>query len=383
MKAVLSSGLTGLFSIVIILGIDGCSNSKNQQQAPPPPTVTVSEPIKETVSEWKEFIGRFRSIDRVEVRARVSGYLDKINFEDGQFVKKGDVLFVIDQRPFRIALDQANAAHEGAVTRLELAEKEWKRAQNLKSSGAVSQELLDQRQQEYQSARSDLTASEAAVNAAKLDLEFTEVQAPISGKISEHFVSVGNLISGGLPGATLLTRIVSYDPIYFSFEASGEDLAKYLNPDRPSEADEIPIYIKTSQDTAFIHKGLFNFVDNEIDQSTGTLLGRATFDNKDLKLTPGMFGIARFADNDSLPQLLIPDEAIGSDQSNKFVLVVDDSNKVQRRLVDVGFLYNNLRVIRGGLSETDRVIIKGIQKARPGQPVTAQKGAIAFVKEEH
>lgn len=369
-------------AVAAVLLVSACGG-RQQQPAMPPPAVTVSQPVKENIPEWKEFIGRFRSVDRVEVRARVSGYLDKINFEDGEFVEKGKVLFVIDQRPFRIALDQARAAHESAATRLELAEKEWKRAQNLRASGAVSQELLDQRYQEYQAARSELTASEAAVKAAELELEFTEVQAPISGKISEHFVSVGNLISGGMPGATLLTRIVSYDPIYFSFEASGEELAKYLNPDRPSTAEEIPIFVKTAQDTVFVHQGQFNFVDNEIDQSTGTLLGRATFDNKELRLTPGMFGVARFAENNSLPQLLIPDEAIGSDQSNKFVLVVDDSNKVQRKLVDIGFLYNNLRVIHRGLSDTDRVIIKGIQKARPGQPVTVQKGEIAFVREEH
>lgn len=370
--------------IVSVVSIVACSNRAPQQQMPPPPAVTVSAPLKQEVAEWKEFVGRFRAVERVEVRARVSGYLDKINFEDGQFVKKGDVLFVIDQRPFRIALNQARANLESANTRAELAQKEFERARNLRSSGAVSQELLDRRQQESQAARADLSAARAAVEAAELDLEFTEVRAPVSGRISEHFTSVGNLISGGMQSATLLTRIVSLDPIYFSFEASGEELSQYLKKvDRMQTEQPIPVYVKLSGEDDFIHEGTFDFIDNEIDYSTGTLTGRATFKNPDFALTPGMFGQARFAGNGSRPEIMVPDEAIGSDQNLKFVLVVDDSNKVARKLVEVGFMHKNLRVIRSGLSETDRVIINGIQKAMPGQPVTPEEGEITIASKEN
>lgn len=367
--------------IIIIFWVSACGNAQQEQQMPPPPAVTVSEPLIEEVAEWKEFVGRFRAVERVEVRARVSGYLDKINFEDGQYVEKGDVLFVIDQRPFRIALNEAKASLESIQTRAELSEKEFGRAKNLKASGAVSQELLDRRQQEFHSARAELAAAQAAVEAAELELEFTEVRAPVSGRISENFISVGNLISGGMQAATLLTRIVSLDPIYFSFEASGEDLSPYL--EQQSEEPSIPIYVKLTGEEDFVHEGVFDFIDNEIDQSTGTLSGRATFENSDLSLTPGMFGLARFAGNNSRPEIMIPDDAISSDQSTKFVFVVDDSNKVERRLVEIGFLHSNLRVIRRGLSENDRVIINGIQKAMPGQPVTPEEGEITIATREN
>lgn len=376
-----------LLAAVSIVIAAACSRTESHQAPPPPPTVTVSEPLQEEVPDWDEFIGRFRAIERVEVRARVSGYLEKINFEDGQMVQKGQILFVIDQRPYKIALEQAEASLESAKTRIELAKKEYQRVQNLKSSGAVSQEMLDRREQEFLSARADYSAAKSAVEAARLDLEFTEIKAPVSGKISENFVSVGNLISGGSSSATLLTRIVSLNPIYFTFETSEDQLFKYLRENDKSRrfatAEKgYPIHVKLLDENEYLHEGVFNFIDNEIDQSTGTLKGRAIFQNDDLLLTPGMFGRARFAVNGSEEQLLIPDAAIGSDQSQKYVLVVNDSSMVERKTVEVGSLHNEFRVIHSGLKKTDQVIINGLQKARPGQPVSVSHGDLAFAGKE-
>lgn len=366
-----------------------CSSSEGQQPAPPSPAVTVSAPIEDSIARYDEFTGRFRAIERVEVRARVNGYLDEIRFTDGEMVEKGDVLFVIDQRPYRIALEQARADLNNARTRLELAQKELERAQDLRSTGAVSQELIDRRNQEYLSAEAAVSSAEAAVHSAELDLEYTEVKAPVSGKISENFVSIGNLVSGGLSSATLLTRIVSLDPIYFTFEASEDKLIRYMKGGSfKSEVSITPegpqtVTARLLGEEEFAHEGALDFIDNEIDQSTGTLRVRAVFPNNDLLLTPGMFAKARFSATGQHRELLIPDKAIGSDQAQRYVLTVDDSSKVSRKFVKTGTLHNDLRIIEEGLSKTDRVIVDGLGKVQPGQKVTADQDNIALAEEEH
>lgn len=375
--------LTGLLAF-----ITACSSSNSQPQTPPPPTVTVSAPMEESVTQYDEFTGRFRAVERVEVRARVDGYLDEIRFQDGQLIEKGDVLFVIDQRPYKIALEQAQAELESDQTRLDLAKKELERAQNLRASGAVSQELIDRRNQEYLSAQSAVSSAEAAVHSAQLDLEFTKVRAPVSGKISENFVSVGNLVSGGLSSATLLTRIVSFDPIYFTFEASENKLISYLkNQSFRGDVSTIQdsgqqVQAKLLGDKQFTHQGTLDFVDNEIDQSTGTMLVRAVFQNDKLLLTPGMFAKARFSATGQHRELLIPDKVIASNQSQRFVLTVDDSSKVSRKVVETGTLHNNLRIIEQGLTKADRVIINGAAKVRPGQTVNINQDEIALAAED-
>ncbi|MCW9705549.1 efflux RND transporter periplasmic adaptor subunit [Fodinibius salsisoli] len=377
-----------LVGVAIVVMANSCSSSEGQQATPPPPTVTVSAPLEEAVTQYDEFTGRFRAVERVEVRARVDGYLEEIKFEDGQLIEKGDVLFVIDQRPYKIALEQAQADLESAQTRLELAQKELERAQNLRASGAVSQELIDRRNQEFLSAQSAVSSAEASVHSAELDLEFTEVKAPVSGRISENFVSVGNLVSGGLSSATLLTRIVSFDPIYFTFETSENKLISYMkNQSFKSNLATIQdsgqwMQAKLLGEEQFTHQGKIDFIDNEIDQSTGTLLVRAIFPNDSLQLTPGMFAKARFSATGRHRELLVPDKAIASDQSQRFVLTVDDSSKVSRKVVETGSLHNNLRIIERGLTKADRVIINGASKVRPGQTVNINQDEIALVAED-
>lgn len=379
--------------VILVAGllalVTACSKSNSQPQNPPPPGVTVSTPLEESITRYDEFTGRFRAIERVEVRARVDGYLEEIRFTDGQIVDEGDVLFVIDQRPYKIALEQARADLNNARTRLELARKELKRAKNLRSTGAVSQELIDRRNQEFLSAKAAVSSAEAAVHSAELNLEFTEVKAPVSGKISENFVSTGNLVSGGLSSATLLTRIVSLDPIYFTFEASEDKLIRYMksgsfkgNVSTTRESFQT-VKARLLGEEQFAYEGNLDFIDNEIDESTGTLRVRAVFPNNELLLTPGMFAKARFSATGRQRELLIPDKAIASDQTQRYVLVVDDSSKVSRKFVKTGSLHNeDLRIIEEGLSSTDQVIVDGIGKVQPGQKVNAAQDKIALAEED-
>lgn len=372
----------------LIAFVSACSSSSSQSQMPPPPSVSVSAPLEEEVTQYDEFTGRFRAVERVEVRPRVDGYLEEIRFTDGELVEKGDVLFVIDQRPYRIALEQARAELESAQTRLDLAQKELSRAENLRATGAVSQELIDRRNQEYLSAKAAVSSAQAAVHSAELNMEFTEVKAPVSGKISENFVSAGNLVNGGLSSATLLTRIVSFDPIYFTFETSEDKLIRYLKADSMDgnvlaiQNRKPTVQTKLLGEETFTHEGKLDFIDNEIDQSTGTLLVRAVFSNENLLLTPGMFGRARFSTTGQHRELLIPDKAIASDQSQRYVLTVGDSSTVTRKFVKTGALYNNMRIIEAGLSRTDQVIISGLTKVQPGQKVNANRDEIALVAED-
>ncbi|MDR8390594.1 efflux RND transporter periplasmic adaptor subunit [Aliifodinibius sp. S!AR15-10] len=382
-----ASRISNLLTVVIFAFISACNSSEGQQAPLSAPTVTVSAPIEEEIAQYDEFTGRFRAIERVEIRARVDGYLQEIKFRDGQLVEKGEVLFVIDQRPYKIALEQAHAELESAQTRLELSKKELQRAKNLRKSGAVSQELIDRRNQEFLSAKAAVNSAQAAVHSAELNLDFTEVKGPISGKISENFVSVGNLVSGGLSSATLLTRIVSLDPIYFTFEASESKLISYLKNGsfRSGIREGAPqtVAARLLGEDDFDHKGRLDFVDNEINQSTGTMLVRAVFPNEDLLLTPGMFAKAKFSATGRHRELLVPDKAIGSDQSQRYVLVVDDSSQVGRKFVETGKLHNDLRIIEGGLSKTDRVVISGLGKVRPGQKVNVNQGGIALAAEDN
>lgn len=372
--------------LALLILVTACGNS-NRQPEPPPPSVIVSNPLISEVPVWDEYVGRFRAIDRVDVRARVSGYLEEINFEDGEFVDEGDVLFVIDQDPFKVVLDRAEADLLSAETRLELAEKEFSRIEGLRETGAVSQEQYDRRFQELLTARAGLASAEASVNAARLDLEFTVIKAPVAGKISENFVSKGNLVSGGTSSATLLTRIVSLDPIYFSFEANESNLLSYIRRDLGTTGSSVkltdpqPIFVKLLDEEEYLHEGELNFIDNAFDTGTGTLTGRATFENDDLLLIPGMFGRARISAGENGEKMLIPDKSIGSDQSKKYVLVLNDSTQVVRRFVTTGPLYRHLRIITEGIKRDDKVVIEGISKVRDGQKVNPSEGQITLNEE--
>ena len=358
----------------------GCGEQQTQAQgaAPPPPTVTVAKPTKKMVSDRDEYVGRFIAFDYVEVRARVSGYLEKIQFKDGQLVKEGEPLFLIDPRPFQAALDQAKAAVEQAKANLAFAESDLKRGESLRTGTTITQQALDQRLQASRVAAAAVTAQEAAVKQAELDLSFTELSAPISGRIGDRRVSIGNLVSGGATGSTLLATIASIDPIRFEFTMDEASYLRYLRMASSSNAADrgmtLPVRLKLIDEDAYTHEGKIDFVDNAIDRSSGTIRGRAQFANADGRLTPGMFGRIQIATSAPAEAMLVPDTAIGTEQVRKFVYVLDANNVATPKYVTLGQLVDGLRVVNG-LKADDTVIVNGLMRVRPGAKVTPEQAA--------
>lgn len=370
-----------LFAILPLLAT--CGPQKPAGNASPPP-VTVSKPIQKVISEWDEYTGRFQALETVEIRARVSGFIESVNFKEGQIVKKGDLLFVIDQRPYQIAVDQAKADLQRAQARLEIATLDLQRAEPLVSSQTVTQREYDTRRSTQRDASGQVASAEAGLKQAQLNLEWAEVRAPIAGRISDKRVDVGNLITGGQSNSTLLTVIVSIDPIHFVFDGSESDFIHYLRlaakGERPSSRDvQNPVSVRLADETEFRHGGRMDFVDNAVNPKTGTIRGRAILDNKDGLLTPGFFGRLRLFGGQH-EALLIPDAAIASDQANKIVFVVDDDGTVSTKRIEIGPIVDGLRVVRSGLEPADRLVIDGLQRARPGQKVKAEDGKIEAAK---
>jgi multidrug efflux system membrane fusion protein len=358
----------------------GCDGKPVAGQAPAPPAVTVARPLQKTITEWDEYTGRFTALESVEVRARVSGFIDSIHFSEGQMVKQGDLLFVIDPRPYRLAVEQAKADVERAKAKLEIASLDVQRGTPLARSQALTERELDTRKSTERDAAGQVGSAEAAVKQAELNLEWTEVKAPIGGRISDKRVDAGNLITGGQTGATLLTVIVSIDPIHFVFDGSEADFLRYSRlaaaGGRPSSRDvQNPVLVRLADETDYTHQGRMDFVDNVLNPKTGTIRGRAVFDNKDGLLTPGFFGRLRLFGGEH-EALLVPDAAIASDQASKIVFTVADDGTVGTKLIEPGPMVDGLRVVRSGLAATDRIVIDGLQRARPGQKVTAQDGKI-------
>src|SRR3984893_3786152 len=371
-----------LFGILLLSGdlLAGCGDKPPAVAAAPPP-VTVARPLQKKITEWDEYTGRFAAVNTVEIRARVSGYIDSIHFKDGQVVKQGDLLLVIDPRPYRLAVEQAKADVERANAKLEIASLCVQRGTPLARSPALTERELDTRKSTERDAAGQVGSAEAALKQAELNLEWTEVRAPIGGRISDKRVDAGNLITGGPTGATLLTVIVSIDPIHFVFDGSEADFLHYLRlataGARPSSRDaQNPVSVRLADETEFSHQGRMNFVDNAVNPKTGTIRGRAVFDNKDGLLTPGFFGRLRLFGGER-DALLIPDTAIASDQSRKIVFTVADDGTVGTKLVEQGPIVDGLRVIRSGLAPTDRIVIDGLQRARPGPKVKPEDGTIA------
>jgi RND family efflux transporter MFP subunit len=351
------------------------SNCGQAPQAPPPPPVTVAQPVKQEVVDRDEYVGRFIAVDMIEVRARVSGYLESIDFSDGAIVKKGDLLFTIDKRPFQNTLDQARGALAQAKANLSFAVADLERGQKLLTDKTISQQVFEQRTQSKRIAEAVVASNEAAVKQAELDLQFTELRAPITGRIGDRRVSVGNLVTGGTTGnTTLLATIVSIDPIRFEFTADEGAFLRYERiaqngRDTDSRYTSTPVKLKLLDEKDFIHDGKIDFVDNVIDQSSGTIRGRAVFPNPTGLFTPGMFARIQVPASRKYEALLVPDTAIGSEQIRKFVYVVNDQNTVGQKFVTLGALHGKLRVVRG-LDENDRVIVNGLMRARPGAKVT-------------
>ncbi|MBM3550624.1 MAG: efflux RND transporter periplasmic adaptor subunit [Alphaproteobacteria bacterium] len=347
----------------------------------PTPEVVVSRPLARTIARWDEYTGRFEPLKQVEVRARVSGALEKINFADGQFVKAGDVLFVIDQRPYQIAVDSARAELIRAQAQAAMSARDYGRAQEMTQGRTITARDVDQRRASNDIAKAQVLSAEAAIRNAELNLEWTQVRAPISGRVSDRRVDPGNLVQGGQAGATLLTTIVTLDPIHFVFDASEADYIRYARAAerRKGASGELknPVSVRLADEKEWTRAGVMDFLDNQINRRSGTIRGRAIFDNKDHFLTPGTFGRLRLFGGD-VSALLIPDAAVVSDQTSKTVLVVSDDNKVIAKSVTLGPIQMGLRVIQSGLDAKDRIVIGGLANpmVRPGATVQAKDGEI-------
>lgn len=370
---------------VLLAGLVAACDNKpaGNAAAPPPPSVTVAQPLSKTITEWDEYTGRFEALATVDVRARVSGFIDSIHFRDGQIIEKGALLFVIDQRPYQIAVEQAKADLERARAKYDVATADVDRATPLVRSQTLTEREFDNRRSAQRDAAGGVGSAEAVLKQADLNLEWSEVRAPIAGRISAKRVDAGNLITGGSTGATLLTTIVTLDPIHFVFDGSEADFIRYLRLAatgvRPSSRDAAnPVAVRLADETEYKHPGRMDFVDNVVNAKTGTIRGRAILDNKDGLLTPGFFGRMRLFGGQR-EVLLIPDAAIASDQASKIVFTVAEDGTVATKKVELGPMTEGLRIVRAGLTAGDRIVIDGLQHARPGQKVTAEAGKIEAV----
>lgn len=361
-----------------VLFLASLTASAAEPPKPPPPTVTVAPPVFRKITEWDEYTGRFVAQQRVDVRARVSGYLEAVHLSEGNPVQQGELLFVIDRRPFEAEVARASAELARAATSLKVAQLEFERGERLESSRAMSRETMEERRARRDSAQAEVDAKRAKLRLAELNLDFTEVRAPIAGLASDIRVDTGNLIEGGSAQSTVLTTIVALDPIELEIEASEAEFLRYTRLDsagtrRSSREIANPVEAMLIDEKTWKHKGRMTFVDNEIDLDTATMRGRATFANPEHVLLPGMFARVRLLGEGEHDAVLIPDVAIVADQSRKLVMVVGKDNVIEARPVTLGPLIDGLRVIREGLTATDRVVVNGVQRARPGMPVTPEE----------
>lgn len=371
----------GLSPILLVVAglLSGCEDKQAAQAAAPPaPPVTVAQPIKRTVTDWDEFTGRFDAVQQVQVRPRVGGFITDVEFRDGAFVKAGDLLYLIDARPFEAIATQADGQLSDARAKVELAKRELDRALTLQQSQNVADSTVDQRRQALQAARASETQAEGVLKAAQLNVEFTHVTAPIDGRVGRHLVDVGNLVQGSEGNSTILTSIVSLDPIYIYFDIDEATYLKYnrlwSEGKRPSSRDNPnPVEVTLTGEAKPSHKGTVDFLDNQLDVSTGTLRGRAVIPNKDLSILPGQFGRVRLIASAPYEALLVPDTAVATDQARKILFVVKDDNSVEARPVVLGPLDAGLRVVREGLKPEDRVVVDGLQRVRVGAKVTPRE----------
>ncbi|MDB6099710.1 MAG: efflux transporter, family, subunit [Gammaproteobacteria bacterium] len=358
-------------SIVVCLMpfIAGCGKSGGPA-APPPPQVSVAQVLEKRVKDWDEFTGRLQAVETVEIRPRVSGYIDKVAFTEGSLVKRGTLLFVIDPRPYQAEYDRAAADLKRFKTALDLGRIELVRVQRLKESGAVSEEELDERKSTVAQAEANAAGSQAALEAAALNLNFTKVSSPIDGRVSRAEVTRGNLVTGGTNGGTLLSSVVSMDPIYIYFDA---DEQSYLRYSQNSHDSGKPVQVGLANEDGFPHTGTVDFVDNQLNPQTGTIRARAVLQNKDGRFTPGLFARVQLLGNEEYSAILIDDRAVNTDQNQKYVLLLGANNQIEYRKVKLGRVIDGLRVVREGLKAGDVVVVNGAQRVHPGVTVTPQK----------
>ncbi len=365
------------------LACGGCDSHEEEAAPMAPPRVAVMPPVRREITDWDEFTGRFASTERVELRARVGGHLDAVNFKDGQLVRRGDLLFRIDPRPFAASVTEAEARLTGARSQLTLAQQEYDRGRNLREYRAASEANLEQRTQALDAARAQAIQFEAALARARLDLEFTEVRAPLTGRIGRHLVSPGNVVSGGdASTATLLATIVTIDPIDFTFDIDQAAALRYVrlaeSGGRPSSREVAnPVQLALADEAGFPHAGRVVFVDNEADAGTGTIRLRARFDNPRDLFVPGVFARVRLIASAPYQALLVPDAAVSTDQSRRVLYVLGPGDRVEARQVQLGPLHDGLRVIRDGLRGDEEIVATGMMRVRAGQAVAPARPAAA------
>lgn len=387
-RAGILAGSTALAVLALsagFLALDGAAKPSHAIQAPPPPpSVLVSTPLRQDVSQEVHLLGQFSAVDRVELRAQVGGTLSEIDFKDGQIVHKDDLLFVIDPRPYEIKLASAVASVQTAKARLDLATSQLWRAQQLKRTDFGTAENVDQRSNDLRAATAALATSDEAVRDAQLDLEYCRVTAPFDGRINDHQVSVRSLVSGSRAGATattLLATVVSLDPIHLDFDMSENDFLAFQRAHTPGQLGET-VRFRLGDEKHASHTGKLDFIDNTLDRSSGTIHARALVDNHDLFLVPGEFARLVVEIGRPTPSLLVPDQAVMLDQSQSIVLTVGPDGTVIPKPVEVGALYKGLRVVQSGLLPTDRVIVDGLMHAMPGTKVTPTASAIHFAADD-
>jgi RND family efflux transporter MFP subunit len=365
------AALVGSPLILLAAAATFWSSDPSPAAAPTAPTVTVAAPIERNVNQWDDYVGRFEASRSVEVRPRVSGAIVAVHFTDGAIVRQGQLLFTIDPRPFAAALAEARAGVATAQSELALAETNLSRGRRLLADEAVSQSSVDQLIAKERSARAALAAAQARVQARALDVEFTQVRAPISGRISDRRIDPGNLVSAGDAGGTLLTTINALDPIYFTFDVPESLFLKSSRQRDEGEAGQVT-EIRLQDEAAYNWRGQLDFTDNGINQNSGTVRARAIVPNPNYFLTPGMFGNMRLADGGTTAALLVPDAAIRTDQARKIVLTVGKDGTVAAKPVETGPLVAGLRVVRSGIAKTDRIVVQGVQFAMPGSKVNTR-----------
>ena len=415
------------FLCACCLWLSGCNQGEAPPAEKPLPTLTIAHPVTKRIVEWDAYSGRLEAIDFVEIRARVSGYLNSVDFDEGRVVNAGDLLFVIDPRPYvaelnganaalgqaesqlqqaRAGLESAKAKQQQSVAQLQLTEQHVKRARQLTAQNAGSEEALDQREAEFLQAEADIEVSKAGISSAEatiatataaiesakagvetaeLNLTYTKILAPITGRISRQYVTEGNLVSGGTASSTLLTTITSVDPMYCMFDANEQDVLKYTRlalagKRESSRVAKNPVFLGLVDEPGFPHQGHMDFVDNRFDTNTASMRARCVFHNDDQVLVPGMFARIRIPGSAPYEGVLIPDSAIGTDQSSQYVYVVIDS-KVQRRAIKPGPIVDGLRVVREGLTGNESVVIEGLLQARPDMTVQTKDGVIEIVED--
>ncbi|ANN70253.1 efflux RND transporter periplasmic adaptor subunit [Bordetella bronchialis] len=336
--------------------------------APPAAPVDVAEVVERSITDWQSYSGRLEAVDRVEIRPRVSGTLVAVHFKDGSLVRKGDELFTIDPLPYQAEVDRAEANLAGAKARVAYTASELARAQRLITDNAIARRDFEQKQNDAREAAASLKAAQAALEIARLNLGYTHIVAPVSGRVSRAEVTVGNLVAAGA-ASTPLTTLVSVDPMYASFDVDEQSFLKYVNPGRTGKGAQVPVYMGLANEDGYSREGKVQYVDNRLDTSSGTIRVRATFDNPDGTLVPGLYARIRLGGGNPHNAILIDERALGTDQNKRFVMVVDSQNHAQYREVQLGSAQDGLRVITAGLKPGERIVVNGLQRVRPGDAV--------------